>query len=183
LFYRIDGITLRLSALRERREDIPILCEYFRERQNKRLRRQSRPLSEPTLHLISQWPWPGNIRELENWVIRQIVLGVQEALNLELSRQCATAGSMAGDEELGGHLKLASRKSARAAEQALILKHLAANSWNRRATAKDLNISYRSLLYKLREAGIPSSRRKENNHIPDQTQSDRKGEPNGSYSS
>jgi two-component system response regulator AtoC len=59
-----------------------------------------------------------------------------------------------------GPLKQASRESARATERAVILKHLEANHWNRRRTSKDLKISYRSLLYKLREAGIPSTRRK-----------------------
>ena len=157
LFYRIDVITLRLSPLRERREDIPRLCEHFREKLCKRFGRTTAPLSELTLHLLEQWPWSGNIRELENWVMREIVLGLHEALSVELSRHCATA-STTGANEFSGRLKQASRESARAAERALILKRLEANHWNRRKTSHDLNISYRSLLYKLREAGVPSIR-------------------------
>lgn len=160
LFYRIDVITLRLSALRDRREDIPSLCEHFREKLGKRFGRQPSPLDKVTLHLLSQWQWPGNIRELENWVMREIVLGTHEALSSELAHQCVVASTATGEKQWEGRFKQASRESARAAERALILKHLEANHWNRRKASKDLNISYRSLLYKLREAGIPSSRTK-----------------------
>ena len=160
LFFRIDGITLRLSALRNRREDIPQLCEHFRKKLGERFGRQPPPLGEITLHLFSQWQWPGNIRELENWVMREIVLGVHEALSFELNRQYMAVRFQADAHAWEGPLKQASRESARAAERAVILKHLEANHWNRRRTSKDLNISYRSLLYKLREAGIPSTRHK-----------------------
>lgn len=160
LFYRIDVITFQLSALRDRREDIPNLCEHFRRKLGKRYGRQTQPLSDVALHLLQQWAWPGNIRELENWVMREIVLGSHEALSYELNRQCAALRTMAHGRGQEGALKQVSRESARAAERAMILKHLEANQWNRRKTSKDLNISYRSLLYKLREAGIPSTRRK-----------------------
>lgn len=160
LFYRLDGITLQLSPLRDRREDIPALCEYFREQMRLRYLRRAMPLAALTLYVISQWRWPGNIRQLEGWVLRQVVLGEHQALNLELSRQCASAETPAGELHGDGHLKPASRKSAQAAEFALILRRLAANHWNRRAAAQDLKISYRSLMYKLRDAGFPSTRRK-----------------------
>jgi len=160
LFYRIDGITLQLSPLRHRRQDIPQLCDYFRTKFAARCGLQLLPLGEMTLHLFSQWQWPGNIRELENWIMREVVLGTHEALSFELKRQCAAARSRPGTQNWEGPLKQVSRESARAAEQAVILKHLEANHWNRRRTAKELNVSYRSLLYKLREAGMPSTRRK-----------------------
>jgi two-component system response regulator AtoC len=159
LFYRIDVITLRLSALRDRREDIPQLCEHFREKLGKRLGLPTAPLSKLTLHLLQQLSWSGNIRELENWVTREIVLGPNEALSHELARQFAAASTLA-NRQFDGQLKQRSRESARAAERALILKQLEANHWNRRKTSRDLNISYRSLLYKLREAGVPSIRRR-----------------------
>jgi two-component system, NtrC family, response regulator AtoC len=164
LFYRIDGITLRLSPLRHRRKDIPQLCEHLREKFAKRFARHAAPLSEITLHLFSKWQWPGNIRELENWIMREVVLGLHEALSFEIQRQCAAARYRTGAQGWEGPLKQASRESARAAEQAVILKQLEANHWNRRRTAKELNISYRSLLYKLREAGLPSARRNKLEH-------------------
>lgn len=160
LFYRIDVITLRLSPLRERAEDIPQLCECFLEKLGKKYGRRVPPLGEATLHVLSQWQWPGNIRELESWVMRHIVLGGHIALMSGLCRQAPIPGAGADCQHDQGHLKDRSRKSVRAAEQAIILSRLAANHWSRRITAKELNMSYRSLLYKLKEIGVPSRRRK-----------------------
>ena len=160
LFYRIDVITLRLSPLRERTPDIPQLCEYLMDKLGKRYGRRVPPLTETTLHVLSQWRWPGNIRELENWIMRHIVLGDHEALEAELSRQLAFAGSVGGRRLGACHLKDTSRRSVRAAEQAIILSRLSANQWNRSKTSKELNMSYRSLLYKLKDIGVPSRRRK-----------------------
>jgi len=158
LFYRIEMITLHLLPLRDRREDIPTLCDYFRQKLAKKFSCNPDPLSPTTLQLVSQWPWPGNIRELESWVMREMVLGPDEAFNSELRRQCAATGSNNSGSRLEGNLKEVSRESARAAERILIMKQLEANQWNRRKTAKALEISYRSLLYKLRDAGVPSRR-------------------------
>jgi two-component system, NtrC family, response regulator AtoC len=159
LFHRIDVIGLHLLPLRKRKQDIPQLCDHFLEKLGKKYCKPTTPLSESTLHLLTQWDWPGNIRDLENWIIRNIVLGVREALNAELSRQVSVTNKVARTPAWGCHLKDASRESARAAEQAIILKQLEANHGNRRSTSKALNMSYRSLLYKLREIGVPSRRR------------------------
>jgi two-component system, NtrC family, response regulator AtoC len=159
LFYRIDVICLRLSALRERREDIPALALHFIDKINKRYSLRTATLSEVTVHLISQWQWPGNIREFENWIMRAMVLGVHDALGSELNRQLLTMGKSNDGHAQVVRLKEASKEFVWAAERALILKHLEANHWNRRKTARELNICYRSLLYKLQQAGVPSLRR------------------------
>jgi DNA-binding NtrC family response regulator len=91
--------------------------------------------------------------------MRDLVFGVHEALRAELTRQVTAASNATKNLTLGSHLKDASRQSARAAEQAIILNRLEANHWNRRRTSKDLKMSYRSLLYKLRDVGVPSRRR------------------------
>jgi two-component system response regulator AtoC len=158
LFYRIDVISLHLSPLRERKQDIPQLCQHFLDKLGKKYKRRVPPLTESTLHLLSQWNWSGNIRELENWMTRNIVLGLHEALSAELSRQVAKASNAIREQAWGCHLKDASRQSVRAAEQAIILRRLEANQGNRRKTSKDLNMSYRSLLYKLRDLGMPTRR-------------------------
>jgi two-component system response regulator AtoC len=159
LFYRIDVICLRLSPLRERQQDIPVLSRHFLNKLAKKYGRCAPPLSEVTLHLLSQWTWPGNIREFENWMVRNLVLGVHEAMSAELERQFA-AGWNSAEKQLGkGYLKEVSRESARAAERALILTHLERHQWNRRKTARELHISYRSLLYKLRDVGVPVIRK------------------------
>ena len=162
LFYRIDVICVQLSPLRKRREDIPSLAQHFIDKLNRKYSLSAAPLSEVALHLISQWHWPGNIREFESWIMRAIVLGVHEALGSELHHQLLAIGKSSSGGSNGFRMKEASKELAWAAERAIILKHLEANHWNRRKTAKELNICYRSLLYKLQQAGVPSLRRTHN---------------------
>ncbi len=166
LFYRIDVICVRLSPLRERREDIPQLAQHFMEKLNRKHSMRAPILSEVTVHLISQWRWPGNIREFENWIIRAMVFGVHDAMGSELNRQLL--GIHRSNEGPGQTVRMkdVAKELVRAAERALILNHLEANHWNRRKTAKELNMCYRSLLYKLQQAGMPSLRRSSNRISP-----------------
>jgi two-component system, NtrC family, response regulator AtoC len=157
LFYRIDVINLHLSPLRERKDDIPQLCEHFLEKLAKKFHKTAPELTPGALHLLQQWSWPGNVRELENWIARVIILGDDQAAGGELSRHMAHSAE--GLHPRNGHLKEASRQAASTAARSVILRVLQANRWNRRKTAEELNISYRSLLYKLREAGLPQRRR------------------------
>ena len=159
LFYRIDVVGLQLSPLRERKQDIPQLCEHFLLKLGKKFNRTVPSLSTMTLHLLKQWNWPGNLRELENWVARYMILGTDQALSAELNRQVSFAHSPSGRPVESMHLKEASRQAAITTERAVILKVLQANHWNRRKTALELNMSYRSLLYKLRDAGVPPRRK------------------------
>lgn len=159
LFYRIDVICLRLSPLRERREDIPQICDYFLQKLSRKFRKREPQLSPSALHLLKQWTWPGNLRELENWIARVVILGSEEALAEELNRQVALTNNMDGFPPRIGHLKEASRQATSAAARAVILKVLQSNGWSRRKTAEELNMSYRSLLYKLRDANVPHRRR------------------------
>jgi two-component system, NtrC family, response regulator AtoC len=160
LFYRIEVINLHLAPLRERKQDIPLLCEYFLARLAKKFDRTAPPLSDRVLHLLLQWNWPGNLRELENWMGRVVILGDERALGAELGRQAAAEEN--STRTRSGHLKDVSRVAASSAARTVILRVLQANRWNRRKTAEDLNMSYRSLLYKLREAGVPQ--RRKNHH-------------------
>jgi two-component system, NtrC family, response regulator AtoC len=159
LFYRIDVINLRLVPLRERKEDIPQLCEHFMHKLARKFDKTAPPLTPDALHLLRQWNWPGNVRELENWIARVIVLGDDRVMGTELSRQMAR--SARGAQPHNGHLKEASRQASAAVARAAILKVLRANHWNRRRTAEELNLSYRSLLNKLRAAGVPQRRKKQ----------------------
>jgi two-component system response regulator AtoC len=159
LFYRIDIVSLRLSALRDRKNDIPQLCDYFLHKLARQFRRSECQLNPATLHLLKQWNWPGNLRELENWIARAIILGDDEALGAELRRQMELTNALTSLQPRLGPLKEASRRATSSATNAIILKVLQANHWNRRKTAEALNMSYRSLLYKLREVGLPQRRR------------------------
>jgi two-component system, NtrC family, response regulator AtoC len=159
LFYRIDVVSLRLPALRERKSDLPQLCEFFRQKLARKFGRSALELNATTLRLLMQWDWPGNLRELENWMARAIILGEFETVASDLRRRLALSGGLEVRGPRSGALKEVSRRAVSAASSAMILKVLQANRWNRRKTAEDLNMSYRSLLYKLREAGIPQRRR------------------------
>lgn len=159
LLYRIDVVGLRLLPLRERKVDIPQLCNYFLQKLARKFGRNALELNPSLLRLLMQWGWPGNLRELENWIARAIILGEFETVAAELRRKLALTNSFESRSVGGSGKKEISRRSASAATSALILKVLQSNRWNRRKTAEDLNISYRSLLYKLREAGISQRRR------------------------
>lgn len=155
LFYRIDVVRLRLPALRDRKDDIPQLCGYFLLKLARQFNRPIPRLNPATMQSLKQWNWPGNLRELENWIARAIVFGEEVTLGAEFRRETTAISRPRGIEPL----KEVSRRATSAAASAIILKTLQANHWNRRKTAEQLNMSYRSLLYKLREAGLPLRRR------------------------
>ena len=159
LFYRINLVSLCPSPLRDRKTDIPQLVEYFLQKLSVQFRRSIPQLRPVTLQLLKQWDWPGNLRELENWIARAIILGDDEALGAELRRRLETPNGLASRQPRLGSLKEATNRATSTVTGALILKALQANRWNRRKTAEELNMSYRALLYKLRDVGIPQRRR------------------------
>ena len=81
-----------LLPLRERREDIPQLCEYLLARFAREFGRPIPRLSSYALHALQQWKWPGNIRELENWIARIVIFGTEEAIGLDFNRQLIAWG-------------------------------------------------------------------------------------------
>lgn len=158
LFYRINVISISLPSLRDRREDIPYLVEYLRESFNVRFKREAAPLSRETVHLLQQREWPGNIRELENCIARYVVLGSEEAFFADRDERKTPAPAYETTAEGNIPLKRISQQVTRRMERDLILKVLQDNHWNRRKAAQVLKISYRALLYKVRQAGLPAKR-------------------------
>ncbi len=158
LFYRINVLSVYVPPLRERREDIPDLAQYFLERYNDKYNCQARPLSLALLRLLQEYHWPGNIRELENLMKRYVILGAEEALSSALmSREIHPVPP---EIPLDGavSLKKVTRDAVRQLERQVILRSLQTHNWNRKRVARALNISYRALLYKIRNAGIASRR-------------------------
>jgi two-component system response regulator AtoC len=153
LFYRLDVLELRLPPLRERLCDLEVLAAYHLERLSAKLKRNVHAIPHGTLERMARWHWPGNIRELENWVSRYIVLGIQEVGHQVVPRQ------QSSEDRYGApvQLKQMSKQAAIAAERQMILRSLDAQHWNKRRVARDLQISYRGLLYKIRAAGINRS--------------------------
>ncbi|MBZ5503767.1 MAG: sigma-54 dependent transcriptional regulator [Acidobacteriia bacterium] len=158
LLYRINVISVLLPPLRERREDIPYLAEYLRQQFNQRFQREAAPLSAEAVHLLQQREWPGNVRELENCIARYVVLGSEEAFYGERSEKPARRPACETTADGNIPLKRIAQQATRQMERDLIVKVLQANQWNRRRAAEVLKISYRALLYKVRQAGIPAKR-------------------------
>jgi len=159
LFYRINVISITLPPLRERRDDIPYLADYLRQQFNRRFVREAGPLTREVNHLLQEREWPGNIRELENCIARYVVLGSEEAFHSERTEEKKPLNFGYEISEDGNiPLKRIAQQVTRRMEHDLILKVLQANHWNRRRAAEVLKISYRALLYKVRQAGLPAKR-------------------------
>ena len=155
LYYRISGICLHLPLLRQRKEDIPVLTDFFLSKYATLLGKAKPQLSSRTLLRFLEYAWPGNIRELEYTVQKIVALG-DESLALEaLSGAYAPAPQSAVRDGLS--LKQAARAASRQAERELILKVLARTRWNRKLAARQLQISYKALLYKLKQIGVDSA--------------------------
>jgi two-component system response regulator AtoC len=156
LFYRINGVCLRLPPLRERREDILPLTEFFLTKHAEQFRRPRPSLSARTLRAFLDHAWPGNIRELENVVKNVVALGDEQLAVSEIAARPSEKRN--GPDVPRGHsLKAAARAASREAERELILKALARTRWNRKRAAQELQISYKSLLYKLKQIGLQDS--------------------------
>lgn len=156
LYFRINGVCLRIPPLRHRREDIPLLLEFFVEKYAAEMGRRKPSVSSRTVQAAIEHPWPGNVRELENFARMIVLLGDERAAAVELE---SANGSHTAQKENGGaiSLKEASRAASRQAERELILKTLARTRWNRKRAAQELQISYKALLYKLKDIGLDDS--------------------------
>jgi two-component system response regulator AtoC len=161
LFYRINVISINLPGLRERREDVGPLAEYFLGQLNARFERNAPPFSEEHLESLAIREWRGNIRELENVVARYAILGSLDTVEPERPPRRSPVASYRAGLDGTIPLKRIARQAVREMEGNLILNALRENKWNRRKAAVALNISYRALIYKIREAGLsPKASRK-----------------------
>jgi two-component system, NtrC family, response regulator AtoC len=159
LFYRINVVNLHLPPLRQRREDIPSLVEYFFRAFCETFKRATAPPSLRLLNFMHQYSWPGNIRQLENVVKRYVIFGSEEAVTSDLAAQ-ESSGALLKPEEGNGPiaLKELTQRAVQELERRVILKTLQAHNWNRKRVARELKISYRALIYKIRNAGLKSDR-------------------------
>ena len=158
LFYRINVVNLHMPALRERAADVPELVAYFLEYYNRKYNCRARELSDELMGMLQKYHWPGNIRELENLIKRYVILGTEEAISNDLVSQQRDVFNPEISIDGPISLKKLTRQAVRELERKVILKVLQANHWNRKQSARALNISYRALLYKIRDTGLPSNR-------------------------
>jgi two-component system response regulator AtoC len=148
LFYRLNGVCLRVPPLRQRKEDIPVLLEYFLKLHAGMLGLSPAALQPNTLQALIEHSWPGNVRELEE-VAKKILLSDEGAALAGL--RAARSPSPARGTSAVLSLKEAARNASRQVERELILKTLARTRWNRKRAARELGISYKALLYKLKQ--------------------------------
>jgi two-component system, NtrC family, response regulator AtoC len=158
LFYRINVVNLSMPPLRERAADIPDLVEYFIEYYNRKFNAKAKPVSNDLMGVLRKYHWPGNVRELENLMKRYVILGSEEVVSSDL--QPRAPDFFNAEIPLDGQisLKKLTRQAVRELERKVILKVLQNHHWNRKQAARALSISYRALLYKIRDAGLPSNR-------------------------
>jgi two-component system, NtrC family, response regulator AtoC len=183
LYFRLNVVSITLPPLRERREEIPLLIDHFLKKYSVQYNKPALEIGTETRRLLMEHDWPGNIRELENLVKRAVVLGAEAPIRKELTQSLAlamqrastaptrpapaapqpaappppqspTAMAAAAAEAGNYSLKDISRSAAREAERELILKMLQQTRWNRKETAEILGISYKALLYKIKENGL-----------------------------
>jgi len=160
LYYRLNAFTLMIPPLRERKEEIPILLKHFMTQLSEQYARPPLPCSPELLLACATYPWPGNLRELGNFVKRYLVLGDEKLAINELQPRTDGTGAhfqpavpRNGSEPVGG-LKGLARSAKDEAEAEAIAKALEETNWNRKQAAVLLQISYKALLYKIRQYGI-----------------------------
>ena len=172
LYYRLNVVTITMPPLRDRAESIPMLVDHFLRKNNEQYKKNVTSLSPETLAILMDYHWPGNVRELENMVRRMVVLGTEQNVLEEIALRGAAAqraeeptdgldlGALGVDFANGESidLKAISRRAAQVAEKRVIERVLQQTRWNRKEAAQRLQISYKALLYKMKENGLSEGR-------------------------
>lgn len=158
LFYRIHVFRLKLPALRERREDIPALAEFFRKHYEVQFGMKSEPFPPEMLEYLQNLNWNGNVRELSNGIARYVLIGPEANLMEEHPHKKKPSARNKSVDGGVVSLKHVAKDAIKEMERNVILEALRANQWNRRKTAQTLKISYRALIYKIQDAGLVSRR-------------------------
>jgi transcriptional regulator with PAS, ATPase and Fis domain len=199
LFFRLNVVCITLPPLRQRRDEIPVLTEYFLRRYSEHYNKPMLALATDTIRLFVEYDWPGNVRELENLIKRMVILGSDTAIRRDVADAIAGRSLRVGPipalqpppasaacappapadtpaaivpppsaipparppvppppvvPPVSGSLKDIGRNAAREAERELIFRTLQHTRWNRREAAEILGISYKALLYKIKEAEL-----------------------------
>jgi two-component system response regulator AtoC len=159
LYYRLNVVNLTIPPLRERSEEIPVFIEYFLDKFSKKYQKKTPSLSGKMMKIFSQYHWLGNVRELENVIQRFVILENEKMITDELSGviiESSTAEKAKEDSNsrLWPSLREVHREATIKAESEVMLKALQMTNWNRKKASRLLNISYKALLYKIKECGI-----------------------------
>jgi two-component system response regulator AtoC len=182
LFFRLNVMSIFVPPLRERRDEIPILADHFGKKYSVQYNKPRAEISRDTMALFMDYDWPGNVRELENLIKRTVILGGEAPIRKEIAQAIAKRRAVRGPAaSSNGHavdatidpaspapkvamdapgdngncsLKDIARTAARQAEREIIERMLQRTRWNRKQAADNLGISYKALLYKIKENGL-----------------------------
>jgi transcriptional regulator with PAS, ATPase and Fis domain len=162
LYYRLNVLSINVPPLRERASEIPLLFRHFLQKYSSKFNKETVTPSQHLLEAAVRYPWPGNLRELENFVKRYVILEDDEGSFRELLEMSATRQRISPREEAAPAreqgLKALVRSLKDEAEMEAIADALEKTHWCRKDAAKLLGISYKALLYKARQFGLDSGR-------------------------
>ena len=159
LFYRLNVITIKLPALRERREDVPLLVDYFLERISQHLGQEKCTVEKDVMALWMDYDWPGNVRELENEVKKAVTLAdgyliTREEVSAHIRGTHANPARGAADEACFHESGMSLKEHVERIEQRLIVSTLERTDWNKSKTSDLLGLSWNGLSKKIKRYGI-----------------------------
>jgi len=166
LYYRLNVVNVTIPPLRERKEEIPLLCDHFLRKHNRKYNSDLVAINPRLMQCILQYDWPGNIRELENVIKRVVILGNEDLIIDELTTKVEARSKVdkpqpvlsstesVSEDSSPVSLKSMSRSLTSTAEKEAILRALQQTQWNRKQAAVMLNVSYKTLLNKIRKLDI-----------------------------
>ena len=155
LYFRLNGVSVRIPPLRDRKEDIADLANFFLTKYSTLFERQRPVMTEGLLIRLSSYSWPGNVRQLENAMKKIVATGDPDVALADLV-EIGPDMSKFGNGSIPS-LKATARAASRHAERELISRALTRTHWNRKKAALELQISYKALLYKLKQLGLEDS--------------------------
>ncbi len=163
LYYRLNVLSINVPPLRERTSEIPLLFRHFLTRYAEKFQKEAPTPSQHLMDAAVRYPWPGNLRELENFVKRYVILEDDEGSFRELVEMSASRQKTSPREEAPAPageqgLKALVRSLKEEAESEAIAEALEKTRWCRKDAAKMLGISYKALLYKIRQFNLDSGR-------------------------
>ncbi len=161
LYYRLNVVNILVPPLRERAEEVPHLVQFFLDKYKKQYNRPDACVPEDLVSEMSSYFWPGNVRELENYLKRLVVIGDADGVRREM-RNASRTDPRRGDvvdavdpaEFRGRTLREVSKEASQEAERKILERVLERTRWNRKKASDLLDISYKALLYKIRETGL-----------------------------
>ncbi len=169
LFFRINVINITVPPLRDRKEQILPLSQYYLNFYKNKYGKDVSPFSSKMIHAFKEYPWPGNIRELENMIKRIVIFGEGDAsLKSVFSKRLDDGINSEPDENLSPclpadkesfNLKAVGKRAAEDAEKEMIQNTLQETHWNRKQAAQLLRVSYKALLYKIQKYRLDDLKR------------------------